>query len=501
MKKYDIVVIGSGLGGLSTALILAINGYKVCVLEKNHQIGGTLQTFNRKGCCFDTGLHYLGSLDEGQILHKFFKYFDILDKLEVRRMDEDGFDIINIAGKEYRYGMGYANFEKQLLVSFPNEKEAIQKYIKRIQEVSDSFDLYNMRYPVVFDFDAVSALTENLQEFLDSITDNDELKNVLAALNVLYAQSPEDTSLYMHALINNYYINSGYKVLGGGQKLADAIKLSIEERGGEVITKKEVTEFIFNDNVISHVKTKDGEEFYADKFISNMHPEVTIDLVGEDRFRKAYVNRIKRLRNGISNFAIYFKLKNKNFPVTQSNYHYYKENSVWGVATYNEKEWPKSFLLYTPEDNEDAEYTDCISAFTYMDFSELDKWKDTTVEKRGDDYKQWKKEKSEKFIALLESVFPEFKDNIESYYTSSPLTYRDYIGTKDGAMYGIIRDSRNPTESQIMPKTRVPNLLLTGQNINLHGSLGVIISSVVTCGEIIGVNELVQRFNKVVDKE
>ena len=500
MKKYDIVVIGSGLGGLSTALILAINGYKVCVLEKNNQIGGTLQTFNRKGCCFDTGLHYLGSLDEGQILHKFFKYFDILDKLDVRRMDEDGFDIINIAGKEYRYGMGYENFKNQLLISFPEESVAIQKYIDRIQEVSNSFDLYNMRYPVIFDFDAVSALTENLQEFLDSITDNDELKNVLSALNVLYAQSPDDTSLYMHALINNYYINSGYKVLGGGQKLAEAIKLSIEERGGSVLTKKEVNEVVFSDNKISSVKTKDGDEFFADKFISNMHPEVTIDLVGEDKFRKAYVNRIKRLKNGISNFAIYFKLKNKSFPVTRSNYHYYKENSVWGVSDYDKNDWPKSFLLYTPEDNNDEEFTDCISAFTYMEFEELEQWKDTSVEKRGDDYRQWKKQKAEQFIDLIETVFPGTKENIESYYTSTPLTYRDYIGTKDGAMYGIIRDSKNPTESQIMPKTRVPNLLLTGQNINLHGSLGVIISSVVTAGEILGTNELVKHFNDVVDK-
>ena len=111
------------------------------------------------------------------------------------------------------------------------------------------------------------------------------------------------------------------------------------------------------------------------------------------------------------------------------------------------------------------------------------------------------KTKSEKLLELVETQFPEIKGMIESYYTSTPLTYRDYIGTKDGAMYGLIRDSRNPNESQIMPKTRIPNLLLTGQNINLHGSLGVLISSVVTCGEILGTNELVKQFNEVVEQK
>ncbi len=497
MQKYDVIIIGAGLGGLSTALILAINGYKVCVLEKNNQIGGTLQTFNRKGCCFDTGLHYLGSLDKGQILYKFFQYFNILDKIEIRKMNETGFDVINIAGKEYKYGMGYANFEKNLIEYFPNETVAIKKYIEKIQNVSNSFDMYNMRYPVVFDFDSVSALSENLQEYLESITDNKDLQNVLAGINVLYAQSPEDTSVYMHALIYNYYINSAYRVVGGGQKIADAFEKEIVSKGGVVLTNKEINKFNFDDEKILSIEATNGETFFADKFISNLHPTVTINLAGADKFRKAYTNRITSLENGISNFSLHIKLKEKIFPVTLSNYHFYKENSVWGVANYNEKTWPKSYLLYTPEPQQKEQFTDCISIFAYMKFSEVQQWANTKVEKRGNDYKEWKKTKAEKLLSLVEEQFTMIKGNVEIYYTSTPLTYKDYIGTTDGSMYGILRDSRNPTKSQIMPKTKIPNLLLTGQNINLHGSLGVLISSVVTCGEILGTNELVKQFNEI----
>ena len=73
-KKYDVVIVGSGLGGLVSAVILAKEGKRVCVLEKNNQYGGNLQTFVRDKTIFDTGIHYIGGLSEGQNLYKYFKY-------------------------------------------------------------------------------------------------------------------------------------------------------------------------------------------------------------------------------------------------------------------------------------------------------------------------------------------------------------------------------------------------------------------------------------------
>src|SRR5690606_23132991 len=101
--KYDVIIIGSGLGGLECGAILSREGYNVLVLEKNKQIGGSLQTFSRDKQIFDTGIHYIGGLDEGQNLHQYFKYLGIMDSLKLKKLDEDGFDIVSFEGDDNAY--------------------------------------------------------------------------------------------------------------------------------------------------------------------------------------------------------------------------------------------------------------------------------------------------------------------------------------------------------------------------------------------------------------
>ncbi len=97
-EHYDTVIIGSGLGGLVSALILAKEGRSVCVLEKNNQYGGNLQTFVSENTNFDTGVHYIGGLSIGQNLYQYFNYLGIYDGLRLKKLNEDGFDIITFDG-------------------------------------------------------------------------------------------------------------------------------------------------------------------------------------------------------------------------------------------------------------------------------------------------------------------------------------------------------------------------------------------------------------------
>jgi all-trans-retinol 13,14-reductase len=133
-----------------------------------------------------------------------------------------------------------------------------------------------------------------------------------------------------------------------------------------------------------------------------------------------------------------------------------------------------------------------------MHIDEVSRWKDTfnTVAKevdRGGAYEVFKREKAEKLFDRVEKRFPGFKEAIKSYTTASPLTARDYIGTDDGTIYGYSKDYREPLRTFLSPRTKIPNLLLTGQNINMHGILGVTISAVVTCGQILGLEYLVEK--------
>jgi all-trans-retinol 13,14-reductase len=112
---------------------------------------------------------------------------------------------------------------------------------------------------------------------------------------------------------------------------------------------------------------------------------------------------------------------------------------------------------------------------------------------RGADYEVFKREKAEKLFDMVEKHFPGFKENIKSYTCATPLSARDYIGTDDGSLYGYAKDYREPLKTFIAPQTKIPNLLLTGQNINMHGVLGVTISAIMTCSSLLGLDYLIQK--------
>jgi all-trans-retinol 13,14-reductase len=137
---------------------------------------------------------------------------------------------------------------------------------------------------------------------------------------------------------------------------------------------------------------------------------------------------------------------------------------------------------------------------TYMRFSEVEKWKDsfhTTKEEniRDPEYQNFKREKAEKILDVVSIKFPKLRSAIQSYYTSSPLSYRDYLGTQDGSMYGIAKDYREPMRTLVSVKTKIPNLYLTGQNMHLHGVMGVTETAIATCSAILGEEYLLNRIS------
>lgn len=495
-NSYDVIIVGSGLGGLQTAYILSKKGFNVCVLEKNESIGGTLQNFKMGECSFSTGMHYLGSLDDGQVLNKLFRYFNILEKLQLQRMDPDGFDHFRIGSKEYAYPMGWNAFEEKMTNYFPSENKAIKKYITLIKEVSDSQDIYNLRPPVNNDIRANKYLQTGIYPSIQKITKNKDLQNALCALNFVYAGDKNNSPLYTHALINNYYIKSAYQLIGGSGQIADLLAQNASSMGATIYTNKQADKFLFKGDQLIGVRTTDKEEFFAKDIISNIHPATTLEMVEKGKVRKSFRNRLSKIPNTISVFGIHLHLKSGTFPKLNHNYYHYKNDDVWPVSSYNSINWPDYYYMYTPAKAGGSEFADCISIYTYMQFDEVEKWKNLPVNNRGEDYEIWKREKAEKLIAFVSERFPLLKQNIIDWMTVTPLTYRDYIGTPNGGMYGTLRDYHNPMASYVFPRTKIPNLYFTGQNINLHGMLGVSISTLLTCGEFVGLHDLIKEVNE-----
>ena len=144
-QRYDIAILGSGLGGLVCGYILSKNGYKVLLLEKEAQIGGCLQTFRRFGVKFDTGMHYIGSMLEGQILHRLFSYLNLTGRVPLQRLDLEGYDRFSIGGKCYRYASGYDQFVDTLSESFPQNRRDIEEYVRQLKSIANASPLYNLR--------------------------------------------------------------------------------------------------------------------------------------------------------------------------------------------------------------------------------------------------------------------------------------------------------------------------------------------------------------------
>lgn len=491
--KYDVVIIGSGLGGLQCAYILSREGYSVCVIEKNHQPGGCLQTFKRHGSIFDTGMHYIGSMDEGQTLNRFFKYFNLTGNLKLKKLDETGYDIIRYDNREYKFACGHEQFVEKMCSYFPDEQKALQKYIEKLKEVSNSIDLYNLR-----DFNGTNPryfryFSQSIDQFLDSITSDSTLKNVLLGTSPLYAGVKEQTPLYLPMIIHSSFIASSYRFIDGGSQISNILVKSIEANGGKIFLNTETTGFEVQDGKINAVIVNNTDKIEGKNFISNLHPKKTISLLDNKYIKPAYRKRIESAEETTGMFSLYLSLKENSFRYINSNYYIYNYNNFWNNSNYNEETWPQGFMVHFSPVSENSEYTNSMIINTYMKWDEVKKWENTTVEKRGDEYKTFKQKKTEKLLNLVEKHFPGLRSSVHSVYSSTPLTYRDYIGSTKGSVYGIQKDYASPLKTMILPKTHIPNLLLTGQNINIHGVVGVTIGALLTSSELIGMPYLIKK--------
>lgn len=507
MKRYDIVIIGSGIGGLTAALVLSKFGKKVCVLEKNQQLGGNLQVFSRDKKIFDTGVHYLGGLDEGENLYQFFKYLDLLDEVEYERLDDSCFDrIILKDGRAFNHAQGYENFTKELINHFPEEKDAILKYCELMQEMCKCFPLYNVELDNENSYLRHSDILEkNAYEVISSLTDNEDLLNVLCGNIALYAGIKETTPFYVHALVINSYIKGAYRVVKGGGQLAKVIAKKIRNYGGEIYKRAEVVSAGFTeDKKVDFVETSDGQRYYADSFISNFHPSLTIELFGEDRFLKAYRKRIMNLENTMSPFIVHLSLKKDTVRYKPYNEYYLRIDDVWENTKCNFPTWPEQIFVSSPCLEKNQQYTDSLSLMAYMPIEWLDEWKDslnTVVHKNGreETYYDKKKEWENILIDALEEIDPDIRENIENVYSSTPLTFRDYLNNPDGNCYGILKDCNNPARTMINPKTKIRNLYLTGQNIVFHGILGAVVGAFVTSFEFVDRNKVLEDIKNAQD--
>ena len=493
MKK--VVIIGGGLGGLFCGAILAKEGLQVTVLEKNATIGGGLQTFTRFGEVFDTGMHVVGGLQPGGNIWRICRYLGIEDKVRVREVDPDCTDRLYFAEDRHYYTIakGREAYVETLANEFPQERENLRRYVDALFALTEELDLFYLR-PMRTDLYSHSDdFLMAADDFIAKYISDRRLRSVVAYMNPLYGGRGGRTPAYVHAVISVLYINGASRFVGGSSHFADLLAEVIRQHDGEVVAGDAVTWVEVNNRRVDYVRTRSGRQYEADWYISDIHPCTLLTLMDEHTFPKAFRDRMNEIPNSYSAFSLYIKMKENSFPyINHSEYFTQRYDEIWGFCR-DEASWPMGFLLMTPPEENQGPWSNKVLVTAPMQFDMVRRWEDTTVGHRGKDYEQWKQQRTDELLAMVEELHPGFREAIEAVNASSPLTIRDYYGVKDGAICGFSKDCRNITLSQLPVVTKVSNLLLTGQNNNLHGFCGVPLTAINTCEVILGLNKVIEK--------
>lgn len=495
----SVIIIGGGLGGLFTGAILAKEGLRVTVLEKNATVGGGLQTFHRFGEAFDTGMHVIGGMQPGGNIRRICQYLGILDQVKLMDVDDNCTDSLYFAEdqKTYRIRKGKQGFVESLTSYFPEERESLQSYVKAIYDMTDHIDLFHLRPST----EQIQMHTEDFlmsaEAFVAKYIKNPKLRSVVAYMNPLYGGRHDETPAFIHAIISTLYINGASRFVGGSDRFAQLLVSVIQQAGGEVIAHDGVEWIEVNDRHVDFVRTHKGKVYRGDEYISAIHPCTLLKLMPEKAFPKAYRQRLNEIPNAYSAFSVYIKLKPNAFPyINHSEYYMSKYDEIWRFGEPHE-DWPIGFLFMTAPDDNQGEYATKVLITAPMLFEETVQWNDTMVGHRGDDYEKWKEEKAQQLLMRVEEIHPRFRDCIDKMITASPLTIRDFYGVKDGSLCGYSKDYKNMALSQVPVVTKVDNLLLTGQNNNLHGFCGVPLTAINTAEVILGKNFILNQLNPI----
>lgn len=470
--KYDIIVIGSGFGGLICARQLALAGRSVLVLERESQPGGCLQCYRRGAMTFDTGFHYVGGLAEGQGLHEVFDTLGLMH-LPWHRLSADGFDRVTIAGETFAHAEGFERFADTLAASFPSERDALRKYVQLLENL-----------PPMEQSGGISAFG-----YLSSLFRDPLLIDVLAATSMKMELRRESLPLFTFAHVNSSFIQSSWRLQGGGGRIVQSLVDDIRQAGGELYCQKEVTELIEREGRIVAARCHTGEVFEADTFVSNVHPALTLNWIREStRIKPLLRRRIAALENTGGMFTASLVLKPGTLPYFNHNKYIFRRANVWDEAQPEAAPGGVDRVMVGCQVPQEGTFTQQVDLITPLPWKRCQCWQETSVGKRGEDYRQMKRELAQACIELAETELPGLGNMVEHIYTSTPLTWRDYTLSPQGSAFGIRKDCRQLLLTMLSPRTPVSNLLLTGQSLMVHGLEGVAMTALQTTREVLASN-------------
>jgi len=458
-----VVIIGAGLGGLECGALLSQSGRKVLVLEQGKTIGGCLQTYRHKDLAYDTGFHYVGGIGEGQSLHDAFATLQLLD-LPWHRLEMEGFERITIAGESYSLNQGFDSFAESLSETFPQEKAGIRKYTDLLRLIATARG------------EEATRLNRKLMgigawQYLIDTFKSSRLIDVLSGASIKMELNRHTLPLFTFAHVNSSSVEGSWRLVGGGQQIADRLADIIKSNGGDIICKARVEELVEEDGRISKAICADGRTFEARTFVSDIHPTSTCQLVKHPkRLRSSYIYRMDKLVNSFGMITVQLRLRKGFIPYFNYNHYIYRRPDVWSLHEYNDPIDGIMISSYVSDD--DSEYAKQIDILAPVPLVKFMEWQGTTHGRRDSGYRALKEKLADRCIDIAEDCYPGLR-KASRPIVSSPLTWHDYTLTPGGSAYGVRKNFNDQLSTILSPRTPLPNLFLTGQSLMLHGVHGV----------------------------
>ena len=505
---YDVLVIGSGIGGLCAAACLSKLGKKVAVFEQHYTAGGFTHSYERNGYEWDVGVHYIGDMGARHTLSR--RLFDhITDgKLQWAPMDAC-YDRIFLGDRHYDLVAGPDAFRAELKRAFPDQHGAIDAYMKALNKAAGAIKPFTASKLLPAPLTRVARLALNrgalgrynrpTREVLAELTDDPELIAVLTGQWGDNGLPPARSSFLIHALIARHYLYGGYYPVGGASEIARNVIPVIQQGGGEVFTYADVTNILIENGRAVGVRLADGHEERAATVISdagvfNTFTELLPDTAPQ---HAAYRKQLGQVRRAMASACLYIGLNDtaENLGLPKTNYWIYPDNDYEGqldraLADPDHHDIPLTYISFPSA--KDPDFTRrypgraTIEIVAAAPFEWYQRWADAPWGKRGNDYEAKKEDFSQRLLEKLFEKHSHLRDHLDYYELSTPLSTAHFCRYPEGEIYGLDHDPERFEQDWLRPKTKVPGLYLTGQDILTCGVGGALVGGLMTTLAISG---------------
>lgn len=485
MLKYDNIVVGSGISGLTLAVILGMNGRRVLLLEKAPKIGGSMARFYKKGIPLDTGFHFTGAFGQDGLLIDMLKVLGIASEIHPVFLDDDAQKLVfEEEGYVFSVPQGLEPLCARLEAEFPNEGSGIRRFfgaILRVCEKTVGMDLRGLNMsPTALDEDYVS-----LETVLHEITRDRLLRAILGSLCMCHGVAPKEISFANHARVCQGLFQTVARVERGGDAFVRAFKDRIRDLPIDVQCKTSIQACEeVSDRRVGRFVLDTGESVACDQCIFTIHPQAVLDLLPKQYLRPAFIRRVEAFESSVGFFAMFGALSedaatDSPIPSMVSLFPSSDVNQLLDPTYFG-----KPAMVIMVHEEEAGRKRHCVVDTLAVSFPEhLDRWSGSQTGNRPEAYYQYKSEQVASMKQRLFEVYPHFAQNYRLLDSASVLTFRDYLHSPTGSAYGI---KQKLGQLNLFGQLPLRNIYAGGQSAVLPGVLGAMLSSFVVSRAIIG---------------